>query len=66
MFFVYILKSEHFDVLYVGQTNDIHARLLRHNNGEVNSTKSKRPWKIVCLVNESRINQFRAIFKIFE
>jgi predicted GIY-YIG superfamily endonuclease len=44
---VYILQSKirshHF---YTDLTDDLHARLKKHNNGEVAATKSFRPWKI--------------------
>ncbi|MEZ4783712.1 MAG: GIY-YIG nuclease family protein [Candidatus Kapaibacterium sp.] len=35
MFSVYILQSESTGTYYVGQTQDVHKRLLRHNAGEV-------------------------------
>jgi putative endonuclease len=47
MFFTYILYSEKFDRFYIGQTNDLIKRILRHNNGYVHSTKAFKPWKIV-------------------
>ena len=42
----YILYSEKFDRFYIGQTNDLVKRILRHNNGYVHSTKAFKPWKI--------------------
>ncbi len=47
MFYVYILYSEKFDSFYIGQTNNLTKRILRHNKGYVRSTKTKRPW-VVC------------------
>ena len=47
MFVVYILQSQVNGAYYIGQTNDINDRLRRHNNGESQSTKQKRPWKVV-------------------
>lgn len=35
------------DRYYIGQTNDITKRLIRHNAGNVRSTKPFRPWEIV-------------------
>jgi putative endonuclease len=32
---------------YVGSTQDLSSRLIRHNEGRVNYTKPKRPWKLV-------------------
>lgn len=47
MKYVYILESEgdgeHF---YVGLTDDLRARLAKHNAGEVSHTAKFRPWKI--------------------
>jgi len=43
-FFVYILYSKKNSRSYVGQTNDLDARLHRHNNGAVPSTRPCRPW----------------------
>ncbi len=47
MFTVYILYSKHFDRYYIGQTNDIEKRLVRHNKGYVKSTKAYKPWELV-------------------
>jgi len=44
MFFVYILESEKARKHYIGQTNDLEARVKRHNAGKVASTKYGRPW----------------------
>ncbi|MBI1866555.1 MAG: GIY-YIG nuclease family protein [Candidatus Staskawiczbacteria bacterium] len=33
--------------LYVGSTNDLKRRFKEHNNGEVFSTKNKKPWNLV-------------------
>jgi len=45
--YVYILHShlsaEHY---YVGLTEDLHARLKRHNAGEAPHTSNYRPWRI--------------------
>ncbi|MFA5573759.1 MAG: GIY-YIG nuclease family protein [Brumimicrobium sp.] len=47
MFYTYILYSAVHDRYYIGQTNDITKRLIRHNAGNVRSTKPFRPWEIV-------------------
>ena len=31
---------------YIGQSNDVEARLKRHNRGESSSTKRGIPWKL--------------------
>jgi putative endonuclease len=46
-YFVYILHSEKNGSYYVGQTKDITSRIQKHNNGEVQYTKSNCPWKLV-------------------
>lgn len=40
---VYILKSLKDDKFYVGQTQDLEKRLIRHNRGMVKSTKNRLP-----------------------
>jgi len=47
MFYVYILYSISADRYYVGQTNDIDKRIIRHNSGYVRSTKAYKPWKLM-------------------
>ena len=47
MKYVYILESiettEHY---YVGVTDDLRARLQKHNAGDVTHTSKFRPWRI--------------------
>ena len=47
MFFVYLLKSEKDGKFYIGQTEDVRARFLEHQNGLVESTKYRRPFVLV-------------------
>jgi putative endonuclease len=47
MFYTYILYSEKYDRFYVGHCEDIVARLMRHNNKGVPSTRPYAPWQIV-------------------
>ncbi|MEP6676652.1 MAG: GIY-YIG nuclease family protein [Ferruginibacter sp.] len=47
MFVTYILYSKGFDRFYVGSTENIHSRLLRHNNKMIPSTKKYIPWTII-------------------
>jgi putative endonuclease len=44
---VYILQSEIDGSYYVGSTQDVSARLERHNRGGSRYTKTKIPWKLV-------------------
>lgn len=47
MYYVYLLKSERTQRLYIGYTSDLRSRFVQHNNGENYSTKAGRPWKLV-------------------
>jgi putative endonuclease len=59
----YILYSEKFDRFYIGQTNDLIKRILRHNNGYVHSTKAFKPWKIVYFKEfETRVDSLLFFF----
>ena len=58
MAFLYIIKNEH-NKYYVGITElPVLERLQRHNKGDVRSTKSGKPWKIVH--TESYVNMREA------
>ena len=47
MFYTYVLKSKKDQQLYIGSTNDLKRRFKEHNNGEVFSTKPRRPFELV-------------------
>ncbi len=47
MYYLYILSSKSRQRTYVGQTDDLQARLKTHNVGKVRSTKAFRPWELV-------------------
>jgi len=53
-FHIYILFSEEFERFYVGQTQDLEARIIRHNKGYVRSTKNYRPWMLVWSMDVDR------------
>ena len=44
---VYVLESQKDRGLYIGMTQNLRARLKRHNAGLVRSTKSKRPFDVL-------------------
>jgi putative endonuclease len=46
MYYTYVLQSEKDDKLYVGFTKN-KQRLELHNKGRVDSTKSRRPLKLI-------------------
>lgn len=45
--FVYILQSNRDKNFYVGYTANLNYRVKQHNNGEVFSTKYRRPLKLI-------------------
>ncbi len=47
MFFAYILLSLKDYRTYVGYTNDLDKRLVRHNSGQVTATQNRRPLKVL-------------------
>jgi len=47
-FYFYILISEKDQSFYIGQTQNLNARINRHNKGYNSATKSKLPWKLMC------------------
>jgi putative endonuclease len=47
MYYVYVLKSQFDGKLYIGYTMDLKNRMQEHNNGEVISTKSRRPLELI-------------------
>lgn len=67
MKYVYILQSlmdsERF---YTGITDDLEARLLKHNSGAVTHTSTFRPWRIktyVAFTDEWRAVAFEKYLK---
>ena len=47
MYSVYVLRSLKDNRLYVGMTSDVVARVRRHNQGGVRSTRYRRPLVLV-------------------
>jgi putative endonuclease len=47
-----ILYSEKLNVFYKGHTNDIQARLERHNNGQENFTSKGVPWILLWITEK--------------
>ena len=46
-YYVYILYSEAHDKYYIGQTQDVIARLKRHNDGIETYSKKFAPWILI-------------------
>lgn len=47
MFYVYLLKSQKDNNLYIGSTNNLKRRFEEHNKGFVHSTKSRLPLDLI-------------------
>ena len=47
MYIVYTLKSLKDKNLYIGCTSNLRKRLLEHTRGEVQSTRHRRPFKLI-------------------
>ena len=46
-FHVYILQSESTNRFYIGQTQDVEARVNYHNAGYSKALKNRGPWQLV-------------------
>ena len=54
-YFVYILYSVGHNRYYIGQTQDVESRILRHNDGYERSTSPYVPWVVeLVLKKDSR------------
>lgn len=55
-YYTYVLLSIKDKERYAGYTNDLKNRIVQHNNGLVESTKNRRPLKLIyyeaCLTEE--------------
>ena len=47
MYYVYVLRSQFDGKLYIGYTANLRNRMQEHNNGQVTSTKSRRPLELI-------------------
>ena len=47
MFYTYVLHSRKDGKFYTGFTKDLKLRIERHNKGQVESTKDRRPLKLI-------------------
>lgn len=59
MFYVYLLQSFIDGGYYIGFASDLKKRLQKHNRGEVHSTKSRRPLKLIYY--EASLNKADAL-----
>lgn len=66
MYYVYFIKSQIKDFLYIGSTNDLKRRLVEHNDGLVQSTKHYKPFELegyVAVKTESHARELEKYFK---
>lgn len=60
-YYVYVLQSLKDSMFYVGFTHNIKKRSNEHNNGKVESTKNRRPLKLIywegCLNQKDATNR---------
>jgi len=53
-YYTYVLRSIKDNKLYYGQTKNLKLRIEQHNNGNVTSTKNRRPLELIyfegCLI----------------
>ncbi|MBK6948959.1 MAG: GIY-YIG nuclease family protein [Haliscomenobacter sp.] len=47
MFYIYIIKSQQTGQFYIGQTNNLTDRILRHQSNRNRWTKGKGPWELL-------------------
>ena len=59
MICVYVLKSLKVDYRYIGSTINLKNRLIEHNNGQVFSTKNRRPLKLFAYQKCDNIKRAR-------
>ena len=55
IYYVYVLKSEIDNNMYVGYSKDLKNRIQQHNTGHVISTKNRRP--LTLIYYEACLNQ---------
>ena len=47
MYYTYVLQSEKNDKFYVGFTKNLKLRFEKHSKGQVESTRDRRPLKLI-------------------
>lgn len=58
-YYTYVLKSIKDSKLYIGWTNDLKNRLLKHKSGKVVATKDRRPLELIYY--EACLSRLKAI-----
>ena len=47
MYYVYVLQSLKDNHWYTGSTGDLKQRIIKHNAGEIASTRNRRPFHLI-------------------
>ncbi|HLT52649.1 MAG TPA: GIY-YIG nuclease family protein [Flavobacteriaceae bacterium] len=47
MYYVYAISSKEYNYIYVGLTQDLKARVKRHNDGRERTTKFYKPFELI-------------------
>ncbi len=67
MYYVYLLRSlPNSKKTYVGMTNDVDARLQKHNSGGSPHTSKHRPWELVASVGVRTKDKAAELEKYFK
>jgi putative endonuclease len=61
MYYTYVLRSKRDEKLYIGWSDDLKARIKKHNQGLVLSTKARLPLELVYY--EACLNKKAAIVR---
>lgn len=59
MFATYVLQSEKDGSFYIGSTENLDARLEKHNKGYSRYTKTKLPWRLVYKEEYNSLSEAR-------
>lgn len=58
-YYTYVLKSKKDQKLYIGWTDNLEKRILKHNSGRCLATKNRLPFKLIYF--EGCLNKNKAI-----
>jgi len=68
MYYTYVLQSDSDSNFYVGYTKDLKLRFEQHQKGYVDSTKDRRPFKLIyyeACIDQSDALKCEKYFKTF-
>jgi putative endonuclease len=61
MYYTYVLQSEVDEAFYVGYSKNLKLRFEKHNKGYIDSTKDRRPFKLIyyeaCLTQQDALHR---------